>query len=819
MEQNAQLELAYNFVQYTDKNIFLTGKAGTGKTTFLHNLKKSSPKRMTVVAPTGVAAINAGGVTINSFFQLPFGPYIPGAIDKNAQHKRFSKDKINLIRSLDLLVIDEISMVRADTLDHIDEVLRRYRNNHKPFGGVQLLMIGDLHQLSPVVKDEEWMLLRDHYPNMFFFSSKALKLTSPISVELKYIYRQVDTRFIDLLNSVRKNEIDQQVLAKLNERYIPDFKPSDDEGYITLTTHNRTAQEINEEKLAGINRTSRVFSARIEDDFPQYSYPTVAELELKKGAQVMFVKNDPSRDRLYYNGKIGIVTEISDDTISVKCPGEYSEIAVTPVEWTNIKYTLDPQTKEVQEKVIGTFTQFPLKLAWAITIHKSQGLTFEKAIIDANLAFAHGQVYVALSRCKTFEGMVLRSQIAPNSVRTDGTVAEYTRSATENEPTENDLNAAKISFQQTLLFELFDFTSVKGYFFQLRKAFEDHHTILDPSFGDSLNEIKAQCEKDIYQVADTFKRQLSALLSENSLPEENDDLQNRVKKASAYFYEKLNSLIKNLHSLNTDTDNKSVKSAISEVMDDLDKNIGVKLALMKACSDGFKTSTYLTTKANTEIDLASSRASQVQQPVADKNILHPELYQLLKEWRNEQAAERNAPVYLVLAQKSILELVSKLPSSLTELENIKGIGKMKVRLYGPEILEIIDSYCNQYGVERNSMELPVVITKTKIDTKRVSFDLFHSGKSISEIAVERGLTAATIEGHLTAFITTGEISVFDIVPKIKVARIMTHIVQHPGNSTSEIKNALGDSISYGELKAVTNHLAFIRNGEAASPIS
>ncbi|HEY1010648.1 MAG TPA: helix-turn-helix domain-containing protein, partial [Daejeonella sp.] len=282
---------------------------------------------------------------------------------------------------------------------------------------------------------------------------------------------------------------------------------------------------------------------------------------------------------------------------------------------------------------------------------------------------------------------------------------------------------------------------------------------------------------------------------------------------------KLNSLIKNLHSLNTDTDNKSVKSAISEVMDDLDKNIGVKLALMKACSDGFKTSTYLTTKANTEIDLASSRASQVQQPVADKNILHPELYQLLKEWRNEQAAERNAPVYLVLAQKSILELVSKLPSSLTELENIKGIGKMKVRLYGPEILEIIDSYCNQYGVERNSMELPVVITKTKIDTKRVSFDLFHSGKSISEIAVERGLTAATIEGHLTAFITTGEISVFDIVPKIKVARIMTHIVQHPGNSTSEIKNALGDSISYGELKAVTNHLAFIRNGEAASPIS
>ncbi len=811
MEQNAQLELAFNFVQYTDKNIFLTGKAGTGKTTFLHNLKKKSPKRMTVVAPTGVAAINAGGVTINSFFQLPFGPYIPGSPDKNGQHKRFSKDKINLIRSLDLLVIDEISMVRADTLDHIDEVLRRYKNNHKPFGGVQLLMIGDLHQLSPVVKDEEWMLLRDHYANMFFFSSRALKQTNPVSVELKHIYRQVDTKFIELLNRVRKNEIDQQVLATLNERYIPDFKPSDDEGYITLTTHNKTAQEINEEKLAEIDRAPRFFSARVEDDFPEYSYPTVAELELKKGAQVMFVKNDPSRERLYYNGKIGIVTEMSNDTIVVRCPGDYSEITVTPVEWANIKYTLDPQTKEVKEKVIGTFTQYPLKLAWAITIHKSQGLTFEKAIIDANLAFAHGQVYVALSRCKTFEGMVLRSRIALNSVKTDGTVAEYTRAATENEPTENDLNAAKVTFQQDLLFELFDFTSVKGHFFHLRKTFEDHHTILDPSFGDSLNDLKTTCENEIYSVADTFKRQLSALLSENSLPEENTDLQSRVKKASAYFYEKIKLLSANLAILNTDTDNKSVKSTIGAIVDDFNKDIGIKLALMKLCSSGFTTSSYLTTKANTEIDHVSAKGQQTARPTADKNVPHPELYQSLKEWRDEHAAERNAPVYLVLAQRSILELVGTLPLTLAELESIKGIGKMKVRLYGSEILEIIDSYCRKYDIERNQIELPV--KEIKINTKQLSLDLFRSGKTISEIASERNLTAATIEGHLATFITTGEISVFDVVSKIKVARIMAYIVQNPGKSTNETKDDLGDSISYGELKAVMNHLAFIKNGD------
>lgn len=247
MQQNSQLDLAFNFVQYTDKNIFLTGKAGTGKTTFLHQLKNTSLKRMAVVAPTGVAAINAGGVTINSFFQLPFGPYIPGNTAKT-EHKRFSKEKINLIKSLDLLVIDEISMVRADTLDHIDEVLRRFKDHKKPFGGVQLLMIGDLHQLSPVVKDEDWAILKSYYPNMFFFSSKALMATQPVSIELKHIYRQVDSSFIDLLNSVRQNQIDENVLKKLNQRYIPDFNPSDEEGYITLTTHNRSAQEINEGK-------------------------------------------------------------------------------------------------------------------------------------------------------------------------------------------------------------------------------------------------------------------------------------------------------------------------------------------------------------------------------------------------------------------------------------------------------------------------------------------------------------------------------------------------------------------------------------------
>ena len=818
MEQNAQLDLAFNFVQFTDKNIFLTGKAGTGKTTFLHNLKKISLKRMAVVAPTGVAAINAGGVTIHSFFQLPFGPYIPENPDAPSrspqQQKRFNKDKINLIKSLDLLVIDEISMVRADTLDQIDEVLRRYKNHGKPFGGVQLLMIGDLHQLSPVVKDEDWKILKDFYANLYFFSSRALQKTAPISIELKHIYRQVDAHFINLLNSVRKNKIDDEVLAQLNQRYIPNFNPADDEGYITLTTHNKYAQEINDAKLTEIDKTIQKFSALIRDDFPEYSYPTVAELELKPGAQVMFVKNDPSRERLFYNGKIGRVTEISDDVIYVKCPGDQIEITVRPLEWTNIKYELNPQTKEVQEKIVGSFTQYPLKLAWAITIHKSQGLTFEKAVIDANLAFAHGQVYVALSRCKSFEGMVLRTPISFNSVKTDGTVAEYTKNANNNEPGEQHLTASKTAFQQTLLYELFDFTGIKSSLFHLKKIAEDNHTILDSGIIDDLNAMKTAAETEIYDVADTFKRQLAKLLTQNSLPEESPDLQTRIKKACTYFAGKLGStLYLASQKLNTDTDNKTAKLSISGALDNLQKEIVVKLSLMKLCTNGFSTVLYLQSKSNAEIDYVSAKNTDPGQSKVAKNIPHPILYAAIRTWRNDLAEEKNVPAYLILAQKSLLELVKLLPSSLPQLETVKGIGKIKVKQYGTEILELINNYCDDHGVEHQPVEIDLGETRVKPDTKKVSFDLFKEGKTISEIAIERGFTPATIEGHLSHFIHTGEISVFDIISKLKVAKIMAYIIQNPGSSTSESKTALGDDVSYGELKAVLNHLTFIRAGE------
>ncbi len=429
--KNTQLQLAFDFIQYTHKNIFLTGNAGTGKTTFLHKLKKDTFKRMVVVAPTGVAAINAGGVTIHSFFQMPFGPNIPLELNDTSNFNekqtsrirtnlhKFNREKIRIIKSLDLLVIDEISMLRADLLDGIDEVLRRFKNRYKPFGGVQLLMIGDMHQLAPVVKEDEWQILKTHYETVFFFSSKALKETSYVAIELKYIFRQSDEKFINLLGKVRQNKLDKTSFDELNDSYKPGFENEEHDGYIILTTHNAKAKTINEKRLAKVTLQSRTFIAETDGDFPEYTYPTEYELELKIGAQVMFVKNDIKASKEYYNGKIGKITGFEEESVFVKCPEDEDPIEVNKLSWENIRYEINEETKEIQETVVGKFVQYPLKLAWAITIHKSQGLTFDKAIIDAQAAFAFGQVYVALSRCRTLEGMVLSSRISASSIKSD----------------------------------------------------------------------------------------------------------------------------------------------------------------------------------------------------------------------------------------------------------------------------------------------------------------------------------------------------------------------------------------------------------------
>lgn len=433
-----QTQLAWDIIETTNTNLFLTGKAGTGKTTFLRRLKEESSKRIVVVAPTGIAAINAEGVTIHSFFQLSFAPFIPNYNLKEQQF-RFSKQKINVIRSIDTLVIDEISMVRADLLDAVDSVLRRFRKNNLPFGGVQMVMIGDLGQLAPVAKDDEWQMLSRYYATPYFFSSLALQRTRYAIVELTKVYRQSDKRFLDILNKVRENRADAAVLSALNSRYIPDFKPRKEDGYIRLTTHNWQAQRINDHELELLPGKPYTYTATIEGKYPEMLFPTDETLTLKTGAQVMFVKNDSSADKAYYNGMIGTIAEIDAEGFTVTAKDTGENIRVQPEQWDNTRYVLNEKTNEISEEVEGTFTQFPVKTAWAITVHKSQGLTFDHAIIDVQRAFTHGQTYVALSRCRTLEGMVLSAPLPQSAIIRDEAVDEYATHAIEHTPSEGQI--------------------------------------------------------------------------------------------------------------------------------------------------------------------------------------------------------------------------------------------------------------------------------------------------------------------------------------------------------------------------------------------
>ena len=808
---NPELQLANDFVRHTGNNIFLTGKAGTGKTTFLHNLKENTPKRMIVTAPTGVAAINAGGVTLHSFFQMPFGPYVPGSdIQRQAEQRRFSREKINIIKSLDLLVIDEISMVRADVLDGVDAVLRRYKNRHLPFGGVQLLMIGDLHQLSPVVKDDEWELLKTYYDSCYFFSSNALKQTDMISVELKHIYRQSDARFIQLLNRVRDNRLDSDTLQALNSRYIPDFRPNEKNDYITLTTHNRSADNINDGQLQALNSKSFTFQAIIEGEYPAYSYPTAEKLTLKKGAQVMFVRNDSSTDKLYFNGKIGKITRIDQQVITVKCPDDDEEIPVEPVTWENIKYTVHAKSKEITEEVIGAYTQYPLRLAWAITIHKSQGLTFERAIIDANAAFSHGQVYVALSRCKTFEGMVLSTPISQRAVKTDTTVAQFVNHAGRNPPTQEQLNNAKILYQQKLLLDCFDYQSLASSLRKLTSQLRDNSDLIQFVGNETIGEMQKQVNEDIITVADKFQRQLQSLfktaLEQNQAPEEDPHIQERVSKASRYFTDKLQAgLIEWAYSFRFDTDNQEIRKQINKALEWLQYNVAIKTACLHSCRAGFSTSAYLNAVAHAEIDF-QPRTPAKQQPT-DLNVAdmeHPELFQALKVWRAKQAKEEDVEHYRILHQRVLIQIAKMLPDTMDALLNIHGIGKHTAEKYGKQLTTLVGNYCREHKIEPQQTPTESASTQQepKKDTKQISYELYLQGKDINEIAQERGLVATTIEGHLAHYVGTGLLDIEELVAEKKIAVIMQAFDEKGKESLKLIKEHLGDEFSYGEIRLV-----------------
>jgi GTPase SAR1 family protein len=806
---NPQIQLANDFVQYTDRHIFLTGKAGTGKTTFLHRLKEQMPKRMIVVAPTGVAAINARGVTIHSFFQVSFGPQVPGYSGVEQQgFKRFSKEKRNIIKSLDLLVIDEISMVRADLLDSIDETLRRFRNNNEPFGGVQLLMIGDLQQLAPVVKEDEWQLLRNHYETAFFFGSKALRKTNYLTIILHHVYRQSDQHFIGLLNKIRDNRIDAEVIEGLNKRYRPDFDP-DDENYIILTTHNAKARQVNERKLKKLKKKKVCFTAEVNGNFPEYTYPTDVDMELKTGAQVMFVKNDPNPEKRYFNGKIGTIIDFEDEQVVVDCPEDEEPVYVSPVEWQNIKYSIEVDSKEIKETVEGTFTQIPLKLAWAITIHKSQGLTFEKAIIDSEQAFAHGQVYVALSRCRSLEGLILSSPFSPNSLKTDKTIDGFSKNAEAHPPGMAEMEASKRAYQKNLLFDLFNFTQLLKSTYYFQKVLKENPQSYQSDQKEALQNLDKPFRAEVVNVSEKFKHQIIDLLNLNNDVENNEDLQQRIMQASIYFSDKIKqNIVAPIADFTIETDNKEIKKTISNAEERLREESAFKLSCLHAVKDGFIVRDYLSERAKASMEDTSKKyTSKRSKPSVSKEVNNAELFAKLKVWRNEKATELGLPHYMILPIKSMRALSNQLPSNHAELKLVHGFGKKKLENFGDELLELLNEYRENHEIVAFTAPEPGK-KKPKKHTHLISLELWQRHKDIEKVARERGMVISTIEGHLAKLISKGELPVSDFVNEKKLKELSSFFKKNGQMLLSEAKAELGDRYTYAELRFVQHHLIF-----------
>lgn len=681
MENNTELRNAWDFVEHTGISIFLTGKAGTGKTTFLRTIKQRSTKRMIVVAPTGVAAINANGVTIHSFFQLPLSPFVPESTVK--PRFEYSKQKRQIMRTLDLLIIDEISMVRADILDAIDSILRRFREHNKPFGGVQLLMIGDLQQLTPIVRPDEEKLLSRYYNTPYFFDSKALQSTQYVTIELTKVFRQQDKVFIDILNHFRDGHVSDEDFDILNKRYQPNFTPDKNSDYIHLTTHNRIADNINDRQLEQIKEQAYKFCARVEGQFPENSYPADYELTLKCGAQVMFIHND--RFERYYNGKIGRITYIDNERIEVSCPNENEKIEVEPQTWENTRYTLNETTKQIEGEVLGTFTQYPLRLAWAITIHKSQGLTFEHAIIDAQQAFASGQVYVALSRCRTLEGLVLASTLNRNAVindaRVDSYIAQQNIRAAESI---KNLPLLKEEYYRMMLLELFNFSEIYNAESALFRTLVEHfhkHTKLIALHQATVSELKEK-------VLDISTKWTQYIKGISIVELHNKEFLDRIKSSAQYFYNELSKIFADQieQTKGIESKNKEAIKRIDNNISEVEQSKQAKLLLLEDIMiEDFSTSHYLKCKQEAILismgdeDIAKQRNKKhkVEAPKKKKEATHNISYKLYKAGMTLEAIAKERGLTIETIVRHIAKYVRNGELSVTNFVDDKKIAAIQ----------------------------------------------------------------------------------------------------------------------------------------------
>jgi hypothetical protein len=831
---NEMFRLATELVNQSSRNIFLTGKAGTGKTTFLKYIRENCHKQMAVVAPTGVAAINAGGVTMHSFFQLPFSPFIPDAgsgfsrnndevANRNSLVSRLKMtgEKKKIIRELELLIIDEISMVRCDMLDAVDTILRHVRRRyHERFGGLQVLFIGDMFQLPPVIKEPEWNLIKDYYNSPFFFDSIVIKEEPPLYIEFTKIYRQSEEKFINLLNQVRNNKLEDDGRELLESRFQPVFRRSKNDGYIILTTHNEKARNTNANELRSLNTFSLTYQAEITGDFPESAYPADELLQLKIGAQVMFIKNDSEKAKRYYNGKIGVVTALDKERIVVQCNDDPDTIEVKKEKWENIRYTMNNTTRHLEEEVLGSFVQYPLRLAWAITIHKSQGLTFEKAIIDAGEAFAPGQVYVALSRCTTLEGIVLQSRIRSNGFFTDERIVRFSQNNSSTNLLEKELQESRKNYQLKVLLSLFDYKTTIGELNELKSYLSEHKSSFNDETDEWISEVSSKLN-EMQTTAEKFQSQLYNLFLQEEKPESNTVLQERIKAGGAYFVNEQNKLLELIQKSPVVTDSRIHAKEFNEGM----KEVFTLLSRNKYMLDGFV--------GKFEMEMYHRRKKNFVLPVFTVNAYagvakqriespHPILHQQLRKMRDSICAKKDLPIYIVAGTATLDEMARYLPQTLTELRKISGFGDAKIEQYGQQFLDIILEYCKEKNISSLIIEkIPKRERKTsssekkpKIDTKVESFKLYKEGKSVQDIATERQLTVQTIEGHLAHFIEMGEIQISELVSREKIVLIEPALKNFQGGNITHIKGKLGGSVSFGEIKLVLASLEFQKNSSS-----